>query len=420
MGNAIARFYYDFTDNKTGYKKLVSSVFNSILIRGFLLFGLGYLLKDNIGQLFSQPALQDFSQYGFASIIIGTNRAINLTAFALFRNEKKVRLYLILNFILGLFRAGFQLAGVFLYDMSFIGYIYGSCIGSSFTAISILVYVYYTCGFRINLRLLKQVNHFARPLFFYALVYWGIRFADRYFLESSPVELGIYSQALLLGMGIELILQGLQGASQPEIYRLLKNGISKSIQDIRKLSNLLMMQTQVVIGLAILPAMLYCLFFKTDLHLASGLVAVVFIRYIQRTQYVIISYPVYYSKKTKAILYLNILILAINLILLYYLVPILGPYGAIIAILVSQTFQVAGLHIYQQRIIPLQWNNRKILLFPNIIIGLTVVLEILKNLLSLDPFITSGITVCIIFVSLLVLYKNEVRNVIKKGWKQYL
>ena len=91
MGNALSRFYYDYTDDKKGYDKLVSSVMSSIIIRGLLFLGLAFLFRGQIGALFSQPELQDFSKYGFAAIIIGINRAVNITAFTLYRNEKKVR-----------------------------------------------------------------------------------------------------------------------------------------------------------------------------------------------------------------------------------------------------------------------------------------------------------------------------------------
>ena len=46
MGNAISRFYYDYMDDRKGYDRLVSSVFISILIRGFIILGIGFLFSD--------------------------------------------------------------------------------------------------------------------------------------------------------------------------------------------------------------------------------------------------------------------------------------------------------------------------------------------------------------------------------------
>jgi len=416
MSNAISRFYYDHFENRKDYNKLVSGVFNSILFRGIIVLVVAFIFKDYIGRLFTQPELQDFTKYGFAAILVGIFRAINTTAFALYRNEKKVRFYLKLGFLLGILRAAFQLIGVFYYDMSFIGYVYGSAIGSAIISISILIYTYYKSGFHYDRKILKPANKFALPLFEYAFVAWGINFADRYFLESTPVALGIYAQALILGRGIEIILQGFQGASQPEMFRMMKDGMQKNLNDIKKLSHLLMAQSQILIALAIIPAMIYCMIFKTDLKLAAGFIAIVFIRYILRTQFIIFSFPVYFEKKTKVFLYLNLGILLVNLVLLYFLVPIIGPYGAVVAILVSQFLQVIGIYFYQKRIVHIDWNLNKLLIFPFVVIIITVIAEVIKLNYNINIFVSASLVVFVILLSLFLLYRNEIRSLVKKLW----
>jgi len=414
MGNAISRFYYDYIDDKKGYNKLVSSILNSVLFRGLLVLTAAYYAQDYIGELFTQDALRDFSSYGFMAIVVGINRAINLTAFALFRNEKKVRLYIGFSILLGLLRTGMQYAGVVYYDMSFIGYVYGSCIGSGIIAISILIYTYSKTGFHFDLKILKPVNKFALPLFEYGIIAWGITFADRYFLESKATALGIYSQALLLGNGIEIVLQGIRGASQPEIFRLMKNGITRNMDEIKKLSHLLMAQSQLIIALAIIPAMIYCLLFKTSLQLAAGFIAIVFVRYILRSQLIIFSFPIYYKKRTQFFLYFNLAILIINLLLLYFLVPAIGIYGAITAVMFSQFLQVIGTYIYQNKVVLISWNLKKLLFFPLANILIVVLLEILKVTFDINLFITASLSVLTIIGSLVILYKAELRKIFLK------
>ncbi|MEZ5083102.1 MAG: polysaccharide biosynthesis C-terminal domain-containing protein [Bacteroidales bacterium] len=417
MSNAISRFYYDHFENRNDYNKLVSGVFNSILLRGLIIFIVAFIFKDYIGRVFTQDVLQDFSKYGFTAIFIGISRGINTTAFALYRNEKKVRLYLLFGFLLGLFRSIFQLIGVFYYDMSFLGYIYGSAIGSGIISMAILIYTYSRSGFHYDYKFMKPANKFATPLFEYAFVAWGISFADRYFLESTPTVLGIYAQALLMGRGIEIILQGIQGASQPEMFRMMKDGLEKNMNEIKKLSNLLMAQSNLLIAAAIIPAMLYCMIFKTDLRLAGGFIAIVFIRYILRTQYIIFSFPVYFEKKTKVFLYLNVVVLIINLLLLYFLVPVIGAYGAVAAILISQTIQVVGLYYYQKKIVSISWNLNKLMIFPFIIIAISTVAELIKLQFELNPFISASIVVLVILISLTILYKNEISKILNREWK---
>ncbi|MCD4696344.1 MAG: oligosaccharide flippase family protein [Bacteroidales bacterium] len=414
MSSAISRFYYDHIGNKNNFNKLISSVFSSILLRGLLLFIVAFIFRNQIGKLFSQPALQDFSSYGFTAIAVGLFRAINVTAFALFRNDKKVRLYLIIGLLLGFLRSGFQLSGVFYYDMSFLGYISGSAVGNGIIAAIILIYIYNRAGFRFDIQILKPSNKFALPLFEYAFVVWGINFADRYFLEGTPNILGIYSQALLLGRGIEIIIQGIQGASQPEIFRLMKDGIEKNAEEIKKISHLFIAQSQLLIAAAIIPAMLYCYVFKTDLRLASGLVAIIFIRYILRTQYMIFAWPVFFRKKTRNFLYLNLFVLAVNLILLYFLVPLWKEYGAIFAFFTSQIIQVTGIYLIQKRLVNISWNINKLLRFPFFIIAIAAITEFIKIKMGINPFVTATVVVLSISGSLGWLYKNEIRGIVKK------
>jgi len=419
MGNSISRFYYDYLDSREGYKKLVSSIFSSIILRGALLIMLVFALSNHIGKAFSQPELRDFGSYGYASVIVGINRAIAMTAFALFRNEKRIRAFVVFNLLLGLFRTAFQVTGVFMYDMSFRGYVYGSAIGSSISGLAILVFIYLQTGIRFDRGIFKETHSFAAPLFQYALLAWGITYADRYFLEGMPEKLGIYSQATNLAMGLQLIIQGLQAATQPEVYRFMKDGIEKNEAEIRKVSNLLMAQSQVIIALAILPAMLYIsLLFETSLKLAAGFVAIVFITYTQKTLYIIFSFPVYFQKKTRFFLYLNIVVMAVNLLLLYLLIPPLGIYGAVGAVLVSQTLQVIGIYHYQKRIVTIRWNLNKLMVYPFAIIALTVLLEVARNLAGVSPYVSSSLVVVAIFASNILLYKNELKGFIRKKWSR--
>jgi O-antigen/teichoic acid export membrane protein len=419
MNNAISRFYYDHNENPRNLNKLISGIFSSILMRGVVIFAVALAAQSYIGKIFTQPELQDFSRYGFVALLVGLFRAINTTAFALYRNEKRVRRYLTLGFLLGLLRSVFQLVGVLYFDMSFIGYLYGSAIGSGLISVIILFYVYSRSGIHFDWSILHPANRFAVPLFEYSILAWGISFADRYFLESSPDVLGIYSQALLLGKGIEIIIQGMQGAFQPEIFRMMKMGIDGNLEDIKRLSHLMMAQTQLLIAAAILPAMVYCLIFKTELRFASGFISIVFIQYILRTQYNIFSMPVYYQKKTKLFLYLNIVVLAVNLTLLYFLVPLWKAHGAITALLISLTVQTIGIYLIQRRVAPINWNLNKLLSFPLLIVFITAITEILKIRYNLEPFITSAFVVLAILFSLFFLYRNEVRGVIVSLRKRY-
>ncbi len=416
MGNAISRFYYDYIDDKKGYNRLVSSIFNSILIRGILLLILGLIIGKYVGGFFSQKELQDFPSYGYASIILGINRALCLTAFALYRNEKKVKRFIIFNVSLGVLRTAFQLSGLFFYKMSFIGYVYGGCIGSGITTIALLGYTYYHSGIHLDFKILKSLNRFANPLFIYGLIAWGMMYTGRFFLEDFPKELGIYYTAINFVIGIQLVLQGIQGATQPEFFRFMSLGTDKHQGELKRLGNMLMVQTQALIGLAIIPVMLYLtLFYKSDVKAASTFIGIIFIDYILKTQSNLFSYPIYYLKKTKFLFIINTTVLVLNLFLNFLLAPILKVYGLIIATILSDFILVCGIYIYQNRIIKIEWNLNKTLILPCIVVIMASIIEILKNILHIHhQYLSSILIVITIFSFIFILYRNEIRGVILK------
>ncbi len=419
MLRGLSRFYYDYADSRENYNKLVSTVISGIIGRGLLLMGIVIVFGPFIGSLFSQPDLQNFTAYGPSIVLSGFNRAIVITLLALYRHEKRLRIFILVSLFSGILRAGFQLMGVLLYDMSFLGYVHGTAVGSSLVAIVIVGYSYYKCGFHYNKNIRRSLFPFISPLFFSDLIIWGLLFADRFFLLKNPGELGIYDNAMKFAIGIELILQGLSNAIQPEVYRYLKEGVERKASEIKTLCNLFIAESIGIVVLAILPAMLFItLFYETELRLSAGLFTIVFTRFILTSQYRVFAMPVLFLKKTKLFFYINSCILILNIGLNWILTPLIGYYGAITAFFSAYFIQVLLFYIMQQKIIQINWNKYKILYLPLGIVFMAIALEILKLHFNVDPFLTSVIFVLVSLTSLTLLYRKELKDYLIMRYKE--
>jgi O-antigen/teichoic acid export membrane protein len=420
MGNAIARFYYDHNPQSATYRKMVSSVFTSILFRGLIIGLLAWVFRDAIGSLFKQAVLQDFSTYGTACVVAGVGRAINITAAALFRNEKKVLSFVLVSMGLGFFRVGFQLIGLFFFNMSFIGYVYGSALGAASVSLIILIVIFRKTGIHYDRAQMREINRFARPLMQYSIIVWVLSFADRFIMEGFPTQLGIYNTAVTFAAGITLVLQGLQGANQPEVFRVMKEGISENQAAIRQYCNILLMQSMFIIFIAILPMMLYLdLFYETAVKQAAGLIPLIMMRGILRTQFIVFSYPAYFLKKTRIFLYLNVMAVIINLALNYLLIPTYFFYGAIAAGLVADLLMAAGIYVYQKKIVDIHWNRLKTMIYPLATIIFTIIIEIFRIQLGWSYFISGAIVVTAAMGAMIGLYKNELLTFIRRRWKPF-
>lgn len=414
MGSGLARFYYDYKDNRENYNRLVSTVISGIIGRGFLLLGIAFIAAPFIGSLFAEPALQNFGAYGPSLVIAGLNRSIITSMLALYRNEKRLNIFVLVSLMSGLLRSGFQLTGVLYYDMSFMGYVWGTALGGSIIAIGVIVYSYYRCGFHYKKAFLRELFPFARPLFFSDLIVWGLLFADRFFLLRTPGDLGIYDNAMKFAIGIQLIIQGLSNAIQPEIFRFLRDDSKGNNANVKTLCNLFLAESIGIIILAILPAMLFItLFYETQLTMSAGLVTIIFVRFILTSQYKVFAMPVMYAKKTKIFFYINSVVLLLNIGLNWMLVPVFGYYGSITAFFAAYFLQVLLFFIIQQRVLPVDWNIKKVLYFPLGIVFTAIVLEFAKIFLNADPFLTSSVFIMLATGGMLILYRHELKDLRK-------
>lgn len=415
MSAALSRFYYDCTDSKEKYNKLVAGTLLSILIRGAFLLLIAFSFRNIIGSIFSQPELQNFSTYGFASIAIGINRAIYMSAAALYRNEKRVKSFVILNIALAIFRSAFQIVGVLFWDMSFLGYVYGTLVGSSVVSMAILIITLRKTGIVYDREFMKPVHQFANPLFQYAIISWALYFVDKYFLESTPSVLGIYITAMNFANGIQLIIQGVQAATQPEVFRYMKEGINHRQVEIRALGNMLMVQTQLIIAFAIVPTIAYIHeFFETDIQLAASFISIIFVRFIPRSQYFVYSFVLFFEKKTRILFILNTINLVLTIGLNYALIPTLGIYGAVIAVLISELVLMLGVYFYSQRECYINWNLKKTLVAPLACLAIIVLFEVVKQFIPLSVYVWGSLSTLTILLGVAFAYQSEIKKLIAK------
>jgi len=412
---AVSRFYYDYNESEKDLNSLISSITSGIIIRFFILLGITFLIAPLIGKLFHDPDLQQFHKYGPLLIVAALTRSITGVATMLFRNEKRVRNFIIVSFFYAVFRSGFQLIGVLYFDMSFLGFVYGTAIGGAIVSIGVIIYLYKRCGVKYKKDILKPVYSFSIPLVFNDLIFWGIVFIDRFFMLSNPHQLGIYGNAMKFAMGIQLLLQGMASAVQPELFRLFKQGVDKTQKEIKTISNLFIVQSILIVAISVIPTMLFITsFYETDLLLSAGLLPIIFTRFILIAQYQVYSWGAIYMKKTKLFFIINAFVFTISVFLNYFLIPPYGYYGAIITFLIAYTLQVFFFRLASISLLKIQWNDLKMFYFPLSIVFLACIIEFFKLKYQLNQFLTSGMFTLYIIISLLLLYKNEVKRIMNK------
>jgi len=415
MNSAIARFFYDYNKSKTDYSKLLSTIFSGILIRGGIIIALFTIFSDFFGTFFTGTQLSTFGEYGYLLAISGTNRAILAVAIALYRQEKKLKSFVFLNFFAGLIRAILQVVFVVYFETSFLGYVIGTAIGGGIVTFLFILFVYFKNKFSYSKSISKALLVYSLPIFLSELLFWGLMFSDRFFLLSTPEALGIYDNAMKIAIGAQFIIQGLSGSIQPEIYRCLDNQNEETIGKLKQLSNLFIAETIILLCVIMIPAMLFVeFFFETQLVLSASIIPIIFARFILMSQYYTFAFPVLFSKKTTPFIFVNLVILALNISLNIYLVPLISYYGALISMISAYTIQVILFRMIQQRTNFIPWNSFKTFYFPLILIGLVSIIEIIKVSEGLNHYIGAAIFIFIAFTGLFLIFRKEITTIIHK------
>ena len=415
MGNGLVRFYYDHIDEDSKLSELRSSVLSSMLIRAVMIFAVVYVLQDFFGTLFSSEALQDFASYGFLAAGIGITRGINLASANLLRNQKKVSQFVSLSTLMGLIRVGFQVYFLFWIEMSFLSFLWGSCIGGAVVTLVVTIYVYGKGGLKYNREMLAPVRSFSLPLFAYALVNWGVLFIDRFFLEGNSLDLGIYDTAMKFALGVDMVLTGINGAIRPELFRKMKEGVKENQEDIRRLGNLMMLQVSTAIAFLIIPVMLYIdVFFETALVTAAAIIPLVFIRFLQKGQFFLFTAPLYYEKKTKHLFLISCFGLAVNIGLNFFLIELYGMYGAIISSIATFTVLSVIAFVVEQRVLSMNWNRMKVLFTPLIILFTVLCGSYLGHIQNWNIYLCGGLASSLILIINAILYNEEIKTLTQK------
>jgi O-antigen/teichoic acid export membrane protein len=411
----LLRFYYDFWDDRKQLNKLLSTIHAGVIARGLILLGFVFVFAPFVNVFFQNQALKQFETYGPLLVVIAFNRVVIANASLFYRNEKNLKNVIIVSLLSGFVRSAFQIIGVFYFDMSFLGYIYGTAIGGGVVALLVLIHFYLRTGRGFSNTIHKPLLKFSLPLVFNDLIFWGVLFIDRFLLLKNPAQLGIYDNALKFAIGLQLIIQGMGNAFQPELFRYLKKGVEHTIEDVKTLSHLFIIEAIAIVVFLMIPVMFFIqYFYETELVLSAGLISIVFVRYILVAQYSLFSWPVIFQKKTNAFFLLNAIVLVISLLINIILIPKIGIYGSIIAFLTAYLFQVVFFMQLQRKIFPIPWNYSKVFYFPISIVIVAVILEVCKYYFEWNVYVSACILFVFTFTTIFILYRNELQKIIKK------
>jgi O-antigen/teichoic acid export membrane protein len=254
-----------------------------------------------------------------------------------------------------------------------LGVIVGNWVGTLCVYLVLLAYRRYQLGLQFDRRLLREMNRFGLPLVPSALALWAINFIDRLFVAAykGQAEVGVYSVAVRVSSAIVFLMIAFRTAWPAFAY---------SIEDDRNarrtyafvLTYVVVALSWVALALGALAPWLVDLLTAPPFHRAHKAVALLAFGGAAYAGYTVLAIGSGRARKTQLNWVVTGFGAAVNVGLNVLLIPRYGMVGAAIATLASYVALFAGMVLYAQRVYPVPYQWRRVLLAAAVAAGLTV------------------------------------------------
>ena len=342
INGAFNRYYYEYLQNRSSQLRLFSTAILTILISGLIIGALFWWTGQAfLSMLFSSDTLT-IAIYGMA--IIGTAVGLNIQMLiqSLYRNDENIRLYSFWAIIFFLSAVTGIYLGVVVYKMGAYGSIAGRAWGILFPTALFLVVYFIKYPPVWNKKKTIAMLKYGWPLVIYLMVSLAFNSVDKVILEryfGDLSVLGVYGFATLIASVIEIFLNAINGAVNPQVYRLLKEKESDHPQ-IKKLLSIVVLVLMLLL-LALIsvasPAILW--FIDPEYHSAINYLPLLFISYIPRIYFTIFSIPLFYYKNTRVLPWISSISFLAGLVFSVLFIPLFGIYGACYALFLIRFIQ---------------------------------------------------------------------------------
>lgn len=417
---SIYVYYHEHKHDEQKLATFISSVFIFILgvsvIVSVLLSLTGYWLFEFI---FDKEDVS-FYPFGILSVATGVLQAVFKVNNSLLQTSEKATQFLKTNLFSFSLIASLTIAGMFLFPDSLWGPIGGKLIGALISFSWVLYSIIKTYGIQFNWTLIKETFSFNHPSLIYQIQQWFINYYDRIIILMllSKSTVGYYDLAAKCLLAIDFILAGLNTTFFPKVLTIVKEQEVKSstIEINRYYHGLTAVAMLLVAASIFVFPYLIDFFFAKSYWPAISLIPLLAILYLIRPLRLYLAMPfaaIKYSKPLPLI-YLAVAILKISL--LFYLIPMIGIEGAVLASIISSIVEIILLYTFINKKFKIKMNANKLLWSPFMLITMIVTLRFIN-------FIPEMISYLLLFVFTLILllfvYRKELAQLYQTTVKKF-
>lgn len=343
FNGAFSRFYYEALNDRSDQLKLFSTALFSMLTAG-LVIGFVFWISGQqlLSSLFSNKS---FTVEAYGVFVIFTALGMNLQALvqALYRNDENVKRYtswsivFFLTVVIGVY------IGVVILKKGALGSVGGRMWGTIIPVFVFLLVYFIKYPPAWNKKMAASMLRYGWPLVIYLLLSLAFNSVDkvvveRYFKDLSV--LGVYGFAFLIASVMEVFLNAVNSAVNPQIFRLLKEDSPMAAIQINQLLKMVVLaMLLLLLALMVVASPAITWFINIDYQQAVLYLPLLFVAYVPRVYFTIYSIPLFYYNKTKVLPWISAVSFVIGLLMNVLFIPIWGIYGVCLAVLMTRLIQ---------------------------------------------------------------------------------
>jgi O-antigen/teichoic acid export membrane protein len=325
------------------------------------------------GNFLSKYIIGDFSRNGYLFkillIAVFFDGLINLQ-FAVLRAREQSIKFSIITIIRMVVSASMNILFVAVLKRNFIGLREAALISSYVCFIIMFPIIVTNIKLKFSKEYAKEVLNIGIPLAFAGLAAWVLNLTDRYMIkfllpkEEALSQLGIYSLGDRFAMIIKFILVlPFMMAWGPLMYSYQNNPDVKKIF-VKVLHSFSFIAGILFFFIALFSQEILKLMVRQETFIeAYKVVPILTFSKMQLGIFMIFTVGVTLTNKTKYIAFANYIAAGLNILLNYFLIPLIGTYGAAIASLISYLTSVGVLYYFAQKQYYVEWNFNKIIIY---------------------------------------------------------
>lgn len=328
--NSMSRFTVGDPDNHD-WRPVVQTVFVSVLIASTVASLVGLLFLPQIAELLQ--CSHTVAATGIAGLWVTMNYDVIARVYRIERRARAFVVWTILNIVLTIILT-FLLVVVWRFKAE--GILLANFLGTYIVFFILVIARWEVLGFHFDRALYRRMLSFALPLMPAGLALWALNFADRFQVQrfAGKGDLGSYSIAAKLSLGIMLVLGAFQTAWPPFAHSIRGNDQARQvIREVFTYWNAVMCWALVALTLVSAPYVELAL--ASDVHNALPVVPLLMGGAVLYGAFTVVNMGVNISMRTRMTPIITGASALLNIGLNFWMIPAWSILGAGISTLIG-------------------------------------------------------------------------------------